>query len=106
MQGGSKLWVAVLLGLLLPPAGAVQGACESAVRDFIPPVVLPMIALQGIALDAVDGTLWICSGSGFTVLHVGRDLRVLGSFEAPFADLAVRVGKSGRLKRTARPQDW
>jgi DNA-binding beta-propeller fold protein YncE len=37
-----------------------------------------------VAVDKTDGSLWICSAISNTVLHLDRNLKITGSFEAPF----------------------
>ncbi|MBI4606054.1 MAG: hypothetical protein HY721_29155 [Planctomycetes bacterium] len=64
--------------------------CDPEVRPIVVPVLLPLEAPQGIAVDSTDGSLWIVSAISSTVLHVGADLKPLGSFEAPFAPLGRR----------------
>ncbi len=59
--------------------------CEGRITAILSPVLLPIEAPQGITIDLTDGSLWIVSAISTTVLHVGPDLKLLGSFESPFA---------------------
>ncbi|HVR75808.1 MAG TPA: hypothetical protein VMT52_15865 [Planctomycetota bacterium] len=87
MSVSVRLWPSVaLIVLAMSPARGGE-PCEGRVRTVVPPLILPMDAPQGMAVDGTDGTLWIASAISNTILHVGTDLTVLDAIEAPFAPL-------------------
>src|SRR5262245_3020468 len=85
MKFAPFLTAAVLSSPMLLGARTLLGAeCSGRLRELAPPVLLPVEGPQGVALDETDGSLWICSAISNTVLHLDRNLKITGSFEAPF----------------------